>query len=655
MKCMKMKTGKWRFLRALLLLCSMVVSMSFCISASAAKESEDNGTFARADKIALGTLVKGDISAAGDEDFFKFTISKTGKITIKEYWFRPEGYDGVDGVSLYLYDSNRRAIYEQKDDEFTAQSISVTPGTYYIRVTQCGTYGDPIPYGFKITFSKGKGTYRNVDNFNSFSRAKKISLGKKVYGNISKSDECDYYKFTLPQAGVVDLTKASAQSGDDYELWNTYLYNSRKEIIDAGMNSYGGNRVGLAAGTYYIKVTRGNRWNKKNYYIMVRYKKSNSWEKELNDTLDCSTTIRLNSYMYGSSNVWSDVDCYTFTVPRDGKVKFEFYMGMASYITLYDSEYRQVKGKLLCEMYGGGDEDSVEKATKTVSLKKGRYYLKINHDYLNSGSGNSNYRFRICMAAQPASIKLNRTSVTLSLPSTKTAQLKATVTGTSKKVTWKSSNTRVATVSSTGKVTAKAAGKTVITASANGKTAKCTVTVKNIKVSKAKAEYLRYLQRSEKVKVKFAIRDIFGDSTPELITIKKYLNSNYRSIMIQWYDPSFQGYDEYAGSHHLRTLELLAPDAIYVNKKKKIYVEYQKGTPSGYAVRRLPTGDLLKSFWAYSDGEKMHYRSSETFSELTQKQWSNQIGAYLQGCVYYSEKTLSMYTNNSSNRNRILK
>ena len=219
----------------------MVVSMSFCISASAAKESEDNGTFARADKIALGTLVKGDISAAGDEDFFKFTISKTGKITIKEYWFRPEGYDGVDGVSLYLYDSNRRAIYEQKDDEFTAQSISVTPGTYYIRVTQCGTYGDPIPYGFKITFSKGKGTYRNVDNFNSFSRAKKISLGKKVYGNISKSDECDYYKFTLPQAGVVDLTKASAQSGDDYELWNTYLYNSRKEIIDAGMNSYGGN------------------------------------------------------------------------------------------------------------------------------------------------------------------------------------------------------------------------------------------------------------------------------------------------------------------------------------------------------------------------------------------------------------------------------
>ena len=56
---------------------------------------------------------------------------------------------------------------------------------------------------------------------------------------------------------------------------------------------------------------------------------------------------------------------------------------------------------------------------------------------------------------------------------------------TNKAVTWKSNNTKVATVSSTGTVTAKSAGKTVITAkltqkNSKGKylTAKTTVTVK---------------------------------------------------------------------------------------------------------------------------------------------------------------------------------
>lgn len=44
------------------------------------------------------------------------------------------------------------------------------------------------------------------------------------------------------------------------------------------------------------------------------------------------------------------------------------------------------------------------------------------------------------------SIKLNRTSVSLSMPGTNTIQLKATVKGPNSKVTWKSSNKKIATV-----------------------------------------------------------------------------------------------------------------------------------------------------------------------------------------------------------------
>ena len=75
-----------------------------------------------------------------------------------------------------------------------------------------------------------------------------------------------------------------------------------------------------------------------------------------------------------------------------------------------------------------------------------------------------------------ADIKLNKTKATLKKG--KSLSLKATVSGKSKKVTWKSSNTKIATVSKTGKVTAKKAGTATITAKANGVTTTFKVTVK---------------------------------------------------------------------------------------------------------------------------------------------------------------------------------
>ncbi|WP_180272727.1 family 43 glycosylhydrolase [Konateibacter massiliensis] len=81
-----------------------------------------------------------------------------------------------------------------------------------------------------------------------------------------------------------------------------------------------------------------------------------------------------------------------------------------------------------------------------------------------------------------AKVTLNTKKITLGVKETYSLTAEVTPSNASaetKKVTWKTSNSKIATVSANGKITAKKTGKVKITATTgNGKTATCTVTVK---------------------------------------------------------------------------------------------------------------------------------------------------------------------------------
>ena len=76
-------------------------------------------------------------------------------------------------------------------------------------------------------------------------------------------------------------------------------------------------------------------------------------------------------------------------------------------------------------------------------------------------------------SVQAASIKISVKSKTLCVG----YGCKLNITGTTKKVTWSSTNPKVASVSQSGYVTAKSTGSTTIIATVKGKTYKCKVTV----------------------------------------------------------------------------------------------------------------------------------------------------------------------------------
>lgn len=75
---------------------------------------------------------------------------------------------------------------------------------------------------------------------------------------------------------------------------------------------------------------------------------------------------------------------------------------------------------------------------------------------------------------EAATVKLNKTTLTLSTGQ----KYRLKVTGTSQKVKWKSSDSKIASVGSKGLVTGKSAGRVRITATVGTQTYTCTVTVK---------------------------------------------------------------------------------------------------------------------------------------------------------------------------------
>ena len=91
---------------------------------------------------------------------------------------------------------------------------------------------------------------------------------------------------------------------------------------------------------------------------------------------------------------------------------------------------------------------------------------------------------KVTVLIPSTSVKLSKTSATVIKGKTLTLKATMSPTTTTDKVTWKSSNTKVATVSSTGVVKAIAKGTCTITATTtSGKKATCKITVKEIKAT----------------------------------------------------------------------------------------------------------------------------------------------------------------------------
>lgn len=239
------------------------ISYNFKVNfvSSNAWETEFNDEPDTADKISINTAYYGSLREYKDSDYYKFTTTSNGYISIdfgKEY-----NSDTEDYWKVTLYNSSQKELMNRfiycGDTATTATcKLGLSQGTYYIKITTYVYNWTDVSYNFKVNFvssSVWETEFNDEPN-----TANNISINTTYYGSSHSDQNVDYFKFTLNSPASVYLSFGSELSNSTSKGWTIKLYNSfmqeqtsyAHECKDTIPEVF--SKIQLSSGLYYIKV-----------------------------------------------------------------------------------------------------------------------------------------------------------------------------------------------------------------------------------------------------------------------------------------------------------------------------------------------------------------------------------------------------------------
>lgn len=241
---------------------SLTYNIKINYAESATWETEVNDSYSQADGIAVNQTYYGALQTNEDDDWYRFTVPKAGKIS---FVF---GHNYIESGGIYwrvnIYD---RSMNELTYYTFRGNTISdvgnlfgIPAGTYYIKV-HGGVYYSSLPYNMKINYTES--TVWETEVNDTYTQANNAKLGQSMNGSLQKNDDDDWYKFTVSKSSYVNFSFSHSCIKDNGgSFWKTTIYNAQNmNEVDtysfSGNKSYSYNRIWLPAGVYYMKVYDG--------------------------------------------------------------------------------------------------------------------------------------------------------------------------------------------------------------------------------------------------------------------------------------------------------------------------------------------------------------------------------------------------------------
>lgn len=364
-------------------------------TANSYSETEYNGDFANADAIPVNAKITGSTITGSDLDYYKFTLSAPGSVSFNLTHGIVDGREADDVYDVSFYNSatgNGLLSFKSLGGETskTSNIIGLPKGTYYVCVKAgYGNY-DTGSYGLTVNYTASN--YWEAEANNTFDTANAVAINQSYSGTIHGSGDEDYYKITLSQAGVigVNFTHPNIDGYETILCFTLDIYSASnltdsfyKVSIAGAETNMQTPQIGLAAGTYYIKI--GGVWKYDGVYgLKVNYAASDYWEREENGTGSTATAIKSGKTYSGSIKNSADEDYYKLSVGSNGYMTVNLKhsssaAGQIYTLRVYNSDFNEVHS---FAVYG---TDKNVTSCK-LGVGKGTYYIQVRPYGVDTGT-----------------------------------------------------------------------------------------------------------------------------------------------------------------------------------------------------------------------------------------------------------------------------
>lgn len=389
---MKRKNGKWMKLAVALMLCLCVLPAA----AFAAEEVEDNGSFSKAQVLEPGELAQGSNSSCGDADFYKVVLEEPGYVNLV---FNHEYIDeNYKWWAVYFYDGNQKLIFS---DEITGHdtqkeyfSVGLPAGACYVRVTKATTV--PYEVGFKVTPAADWETEFNED----FKTADPVPLNRKVNGSIHSTNDVDFFKLEVTEPGYMNLEFVNEYFDYSLDCFYITLYNEEHEQMayyekNASKTRLEGRNIGVAPGTYYVKVHGTTYSIGYSYDMKLNFTSADDWESELNNDAKHADPLTLGKPVNGSVMFRGQSDYYTFTLEQSEVLSLTLnHPVIDSYNSLWTVQVLdENQQEVVRQTYWGNDKGDT---MRPLNLAAGTYYVRVYEGY-----SHNNEEYKLTVAVKP--------------------------------------------------------------------------------------------------------------------------------------------------------------------------------------------------------------------------------------------------------------
>ncbi len=212
-----------------------------------------------------GTVYSGSTTIQFEDQYFKFTLSKSGRIKLnyKAYYTSGRVYS-IPGITLYDEDGEELKHSYGNDVDSVLNFFSynknfdLTKGTYYFVVSTSLYTG--CSFDFLINFQSSNESFSETKGGinNTLLTASKISLGKNYKSHIALNDTKDFYKFTLNSNCKLKINLKTHFNRPRY-----YIYDSNGYEIYGKVDNFWNESSQIFNTTIYLNLNKGT------YYLGI--------------------------------------------------------------------------------------------------------------------------------------------------------------------------------------------------------------------------------------------------------------------------------------------------------------------------------------------------------------------------------------------------